>query len=164
MGRAFGELHHQAMRGAGVPACPVALTDGNTLVLRAVDDVWAAWMTRESAASLGAVCAGDLRDDDGAGSQHRRGHDFARPDARRVILLEGGVIGVDRPTAGDAVLGSGVRFVLSLFGPAIELRGDVDPVHAAGHATSYTCRQPRQPASRNEGVSPPCQGCGVSYV
>jgi DUF917 family protein len=59
MGRAFSELHQQAMHVAGVSVSPVALTDGrgNTLVLRAADDVWAGRLVREAATGLGGVCA-----------------------------------------------------------------------------------------------------------
>jgi DUF917 family protein len=62
MGRAFSGLHQQAMHVAGVPASPVALTDGrdNTLVLRAADDLWAARLASDAAASLGGVCAAAL--------------------------------------------------------------------------------------------------------
>jgi DUF917 family protein len=59
MGRAFSELHQQAMHVAGVSVSPVALTDGraNTLVLRAADDVWAGRLARDAATGLGGVCA-----------------------------------------------------------------------------------------------------------
>jgi hypothetical protein len=62
MGRTFSGLHQQAMHVAGVSASPVALTDGrdNTLVLRATDDVWAARLAGDAAASLGGVCAAAL--------------------------------------------------------------------------------------------------------
>jgi DUF917 family protein len=62
MGRTFSGLHQQAMHVAGVPASPVALTDGrdNTLVLRASDDLWAARLAGDAAASLGGVCAAAL--------------------------------------------------------------------------------------------------------
>jgi DUF917 family protein len=59
MGRAFSELHQQAMHVAGVSVSPAALTDGrgNTVVLRAVDDVRAGRLARETATGLGGVCA-----------------------------------------------------------------------------------------------------------
>jgi DUF917 family protein len=59
MGRAFSELHQQAMHVAGVSASPIALTDGrgSTLVVRAADDVWAGRLAREAMTSLGGVCA-----------------------------------------------------------------------------------------------------------
>jgi DUF917 family protein len=62
MGRTFSGLHQQAMHVAGVSASPVALTDGrdNTLVLRAADDLWAARLASDAAASLGGVCAAAL--------------------------------------------------------------------------------------------------------
>jgi DUF917 family protein len=58
MGRAFPELRQQAMHLAGIPASPVALTDGrgSTLVLRADDDAAAARLARDTATSLGGVC------------------------------------------------------------------------------------------------------------
>jgi DUF917 family protein len=61
-GRTFPGLHQQAMHLAGVPAGPMAMTDGrgNTLVLRAVDEGWAERLARGVAASLGGVCAGAL--------------------------------------------------------------------------------------------------------
>jgi DUF917 family protein len=59
LGRAFSQLHQQAMHVAGIAASPVALTDGrgNTLVLRAADDVWAGRLARDATTSLGGVCA-----------------------------------------------------------------------------------------------------------
>jgi DUF917 family protein len=62
MGRAFSGLHQQAMHVAGVTASPVVLTDGrdNTFVLRAADDLWAARLADDAAASLGGVCAAAL--------------------------------------------------------------------------------------------------------
>jgi DUF917 family protein len=58
MGRAFPELHQQAMHVAGFGVSPVALTDGRgtTLVLRAADDAAAARLAREAATSLGGAC------------------------------------------------------------------------------------------------------------
>jgi uncharacterized protein len=60
MGRAFTDLHIQAMGLAGIPATPVVLADGrgNTVVVHAADDRWADRLARDSAASLGGVCAG----------------------------------------------------------------------------------------------------------
>lgn len=62
VGRAFSQLHQQAMHLAGIAASPVALTDGrgNSLVLRAADDVWAGRLTSDAATSFGGVCAGAL--------------------------------------------------------------------------------------------------------
>ncbi len=62
MGRAFSQLHQQAMHVAGVSAGPGVLTDGrgNTIVLRAADDHWAARLARDIAHSLGGVCAASL--------------------------------------------------------------------------------------------------------
>jgi DUF917 family protein len=62
MGRAFSGLNQQAMHVAGVTASPVVLTDGrdNTFVLRAADDLWAARLASDAAASLGGVCAAAL--------------------------------------------------------------------------------------------------------
>lgn len=62
MGRAFPELQQQAMHLADVPASPVVLTDGrgNAQVLYAADDGWAERLSRNTAASMGGVCAGAL--------------------------------------------------------------------------------------------------------
>ncbi|MET0817264.1 MAG: DUF917 domain-containing protein, partial [Solirubrobacteraceae bacterium] len=62
MGRAFPELHQQAMHLAGVPASPVVVTDGrsNAKVLYCADDAWAERMARSAAACFGGVCAGAL--------------------------------------------------------------------------------------------------------
>jgi DUF917 family protein len=59
MGRAFPELRQQVMHVAGFGVSPVALTDGRgtTLVLRSDDDAAVARLARESASSLGGVCA-----------------------------------------------------------------------------------------------------------
>ncbi|MEA2481783.1 MAG: uncharacterized protein QOJ07_3705 [Thermoleophilaceae bacterium] len=59
MGRTFPRLTQQAMRLAGVPASPVALTDGrgNGIVLHAVDDLSAERLAERTAVSLGGVCA-----------------------------------------------------------------------------------------------------------
>jgi DUF917 family protein len=61
MGRAFTELHRQAMHLHGVPASPVVLTDGRaSLTLRTTDDARAERLARHAATSLGGVCAAAL--------------------------------------------------------------------------------------------------------
>jgi uncharacterized protein len=58
-GRSFPGFQQRAMHVAGVPASPLALTDGrdNVLVIHAADDDWAARLARRGAAGLGGVCA-----------------------------------------------------------------------------------------------------------
>jgi DUF917 family protein len=62
MGRAFPELHQQAMRLAGIPPSPLILADGrgNTLALDPTDDVWAERLARGALAGLGGVGAAAL--------------------------------------------------------------------------------------------------------
>ena len=59
MGRTFPSLAQMATGLGGVRATPAILTDGrgNTVVLDAVDDVWAERLARGIAASMGGVCA-----------------------------------------------------------------------------------------------------------
>jgi DUF917 family protein len=62
MGRAFPAVNQQAMNLAGIPASPLALTDGrgNTLLMRPANDAWAARLADGAPAGLGGVCAGAL--------------------------------------------------------------------------------------------------------
>jgi DUF917 family protein len=126
MGRAFSELQQQAMHVAGVCASPVALADGrgNTLVLRAADDVWAGRLAREAAASLGGVCAAAIC---GMRAEQARGAvvagtislalrlgaalrgkgiggvlDALREVIAATLLIEGRVVGLERHPGGQA--------------------------------------------------------------
>lgn len=62
MGRAFPEMHQQAMHVAGIPASPLVLTDGrdNVIVVHAADNLAAERLARSCTASLGGTCAGAL--------------------------------------------------------------------------------------------------------
>jgi uncharacterized protein len=62
MGRAFPQLHQQAMGLAGISPSPLILTDGrgNTLLLHPADDAWAEQLVRGALASLGGLCAAAL--------------------------------------------------------------------------------------------------------
>jgi DUF917 family protein len=130
MGRAFSELHQQAMHVAGVSVSPVALTDGrgNTLVLRAADDVWAGHLARAAATGLGGVCAaamcgmrvGRARGAVVAGtlslalrlgtSMHGEGIggviDAVRDELAATLLIEGRVVDLERRSGGATPTGS----------------------------------------------------------
>ena len=130
MGRAFSELHQQAMHLAGVSVSPVALTDGrgNTLVLRAVDDVWARHLAREAATALGGICAaaicgmrvGPARGAVVAGTlslalrlgatMHGKGIggviEALRDELAATLLIEGRVVDLERRSGGATLTGS----------------------------------------------------------
>jgi DUF917 family protein len=130
MGRAFSELHQQAMHVAGVSVSPVALTDGrgNTLVLRAVDDVWAGRLAREAATGLGGVCAAaicGMRVGPARGAvvpgtlslalrlgatMHGKGIggviEALRDELAATLLIEGRVVDLERRSGGATLTGS----------------------------------------------------------
>ncbi|MCK8615321.1 DUF917 domain-containing protein [Gordonia sp. C13] len=62
MGRAFPEMQQQSMHLAGVPACPLVLTDGNgnDIVVLTGSARGAERMARDATASLGGTSAGAL--------------------------------------------------------------------------------------------------------
>jgi DUF917 family protein len=130
MGRAFSELHQQAMHAAGVSVSPVALTDGrdNALVLRAADDVWAGRLARNAATGLGGVCAaaicgmraGPARRAVVPGTvslalrlgatMHGKGIggviDALRDELEATLLIEGRVVDLERRSGGATLTGS----------------------------------------------------------
>jgi hypothetical protein len=59
MGRTFPSLAQLSMVEAGVPVTPAVLADGrgNTLVLEAADDRWAARLASGAATAMGGLCA-----------------------------------------------------------------------------------------------------------
>ena len=131
MGRTFSGLHQQAMRVAGVSASPVVLTDGrdNTVVLRAADDLWAARLASDAAASFGGVCAAALY-----GMPVVRAADAAVEGTLSLALRLGGALdggGIGRTLAAvEQVLGGEVL----IEGKVVDLeRGDGDL--ACGSAT-----------------------------
>lgn len=129
MGRAFPEMQMQSMHLAGIAASPVVLTDGrgDSLVIRAADNLRAERLVRGAAASLGGVCAGALycmtgrqaRDAAIPGSISRAltigcamsgPPRFALTRLREAIgavaLIQGKVVDVERRTGGGFVRGS----------------------------------------------------------
>jgi hypothetical protein len=132
MGRTFSGLHQQAMHVAGVSASPVALTDGrgNTLVLRAADDLWAGRLASDVAASLGGACAAALYGMAGARARDaaiggtmslavRLGTALGEGGIERavaavedvlgaVVLIEGKVVDLERYGTGDDEYGSAI--------------------------------------------------------
>lgn len=130
MGRAFSTLHQQAMHVAGISASPLALTDGrgNTLILRAADDVWAGRLARDAATSLGGVCAAAIC---GMRAAQARGAviagtlslalrigaalhgkriggviDAMRREMSATLLIEGRVVDLKRRSGGQTLTGS----------------------------------------------------------
>jgi uncharacterized protein len=130
MGRTFSGLHQQAMHVSGVAASPVALTDGrdNTLVLRAADDLWAARLAGDAAASLGGVCAAAL-----CGMCVARARDAVIEGTVSLALRlgdalgEGGIAGA--LAAVEQVLGAEVLIEGKIVD--LERRGDGDLVHGS---------------------------------
>jgi hypothetical protein len=130
MGRTFSGLHQQAMHVAGVPASPVALTDGrdNRIVLRAADDLWAARLASDAAASLGGVCAAALY-----GMSVARAREAAIEGTLSLALRLGTALaagGIERALAAvEEVLGA----VVLIEGKVVDLErsGDRDVVHGS---------------------------------
>ena len=131
MGRAFSQLHQQAMHVAGIAASPVVLTDGraNTIVLRAADDRWAARLASGVAASLGGVCAASLY---GMTAGRARGaivEGSLSLAVRLGAMLRSG--GIDRALGAlEEALGA----VLLIDGRVVELERDGGDGNAAGFA------------------------------
>jgi DUF917 family protein len=130
MGRTFSGLHQQAMHVAGVAASPVALTDGrgNTLVLRAADDLWAARLASDAAASLGGVCAAALY-----GMPVVRARDAVVEGTISLALRLGAALGAggieDALAAVEQVLGADVLIEGKIVD--LERRGDGDLVQGS---------------------------------
>jgi DUF917 family protein len=126
-GRAFPRLRQHSLHLAGVPACPVVLTDGagTTVVVREMDEEASDRLVQRTAAALGGMCAaslyclsaGDVPRATVAGSVTRAlalgAAAAAQPsgvaDALGVtVLLAGEVVAVPRPAGQEGRAADGV--------------------------------------------------------
>jgi DUF917 family protein len=118
MGRAFWDLHQQAMELAGIPPGPVVLTEGSgdLVVLHPKDGAGMERLARGVAAHLGGVCAAALYCMTGAqarraaidGSISRAlllGRTGAPP---ATVLLEGRIIDIERYVQAGRIMGSAI--------------------------------------------------------
>jgi DUF917 family protein len=116
MGRAFPSLRQLAVGRGEVSVTPMILTDGrgNALVIDAADDAWAERLARDSATSLGGVCAIALACMSGrearaaavGGSLSRALVCGAEPDCGGTPLIEGRVQEIARRLDGTLIGGS----------------------------------------------------------
>jgi hypothetical protein len=120
MGRTFPGLHQQAMHIAGVPASPVAITDGrgSAVLVEAADDAVAERLACAAVGGMGGVGAAALytmtaeqaRGAAVSGSLSRA-HALGRaPGDELAVLIEGRVIDVERRLdGGSATVRDGAR-------------------------------------------------------
>jgi DUF917 family protein len=129
MGRTFPGLHQQAMHVAGIPASPVAVTDGrgNAVLVEAADDTVAGRLARAVAGGMGGVGAAALYTMTAAqargavvsGSLSRAYALGQEPRDAPAVLIEGRVIDLERGSdGGSATVRGGARRV------RLELRGE----------------------------------------
>ena len=120
MGRTFAALHQQAMHLAGVPAAPVAVTDGRetTVLVEAATDIAAGRLAGAVAGAMGGVAATALyamtalqaRDAAVSGSLSRAHAVGGTPHDELPQLIEGRVIEIEqRPDGTSATVRRGRR-------------------------------------------------------
>jgi DUF917 family protein len=129
MGRTFPRLFQQAMHLAGIPAAPIAVTDGrgNTVLVEAADDRAAERLVRAALAGMGGIGAAALYSMTAAqargaaisGSLSRAYTLGCASPETLAVLIEGRVIDIERGNDGGSVTVRGGARRLRL-----ELRGE----------------------------------------